>query len=835
MDRHLPDDQLDRVLLGFFTERRDELLATAPTAHLVAVRVAASVSPTTARRRRPVLALLVALLLTLLAAAAIVVGSGLLKPSPIPAERGVFTPTGSLDEEQLWLWPTATLLADGRVLVVGGGSVRHGTPARAPRRGTRTTGRFTLGRHRCQRAAMHHTATLLPDGRVLVVGGSDQGHPTRSAEIWDPRTSLVPPDGIARPAAVRTHRPPAARWPGPRGRRRTYQWIDEDAEDLGSATGAFSPAGWPLPTGLIATAVVLRDGRVLVIGRDSARIWDPATGTTVATGSPIGGHVAMRVLPAPGRSRDGPEHHRRSPDRRRLGSGVAVLLARGIVARRDGGGPCGLRRRSGRSAARRWPCARLRGWGRRNHTTAGRGSWCQGPTDIAEIWDPATGSFSRTGSMGDAPVRPHPDGHQGRARPGRRRPGRHRRALRVAAMSGRPPRRVDVTIGIDRDQVAGPRLSGCRRCRASSQLLTVRGSAHSTRLRHRPPRPSQEVPLDPVLRRPMSRTLLAVSTLGSVLVLGLAGAAPAASPRPASPSIPHGGESVLAYGSFGKHDGHGEVYTIRADGTDRRHVGRGFSPVWSPDGSMIAYNDFPYETPGNGGWNLMIADATGTRVLVEGIGCYGIEFPVSWSPDSRFVLYPDSRTDGCVDGSGWDLMVVPADGSAAPSRLLAMPLSSQEFSWSPRGDRIAIQTSDEGRRGIWVADVPDSVRPVRPDGTPAQQAGRPRPGLLGPARVVPRRRLDRHLASRSRRGGLGHRPAGGGWFVGDRPLAGSRGFLQSQLVAGWPTTRHPAPARPGLRRVRPLRPLSHRPRRIEPHAGRGPTAQRLAPAIVVLT
>ena len=32
MDRHLPDDQLDRMLLGFLAERRDELLASAPTA-----------------------------------------------------------------------------------------------------------------------------------------------------------------------------------------------------------------------------------------------------------------------------------------------------------------------------------------------------------------------------------------------------------------------------------------------------------------------------------------------------------------------------------------------------------------------------------------------------------------------------------------------------------------------------------------------------------------------------------------------------------------------------------------------------------------------------------
>lgn len=72
--------------------------------------------------------------------------------------------------------PTMTLLLNGKVLLVGGGVPELYDPS---------TGTWT------QTAAMNvlrteHTATLLPNGQVLVAGGLVNNEPVRSVEVYDP-------------------------------------------------------------------------------------------------------------------------------------------------------------------------------------------------------------------------------------------------------------------------------------------------------------------------------------------------------------------------------------------------------------------------------------------------------------------------------------------------------------------------------------------------------------------------------------------------------------------------------------------------------------------------
>ena len=82
---------------------------------------------------------------------------------------------------------TATLLKDGTILVVGGidqyGSTLRSAQIYDPTKDSWKTVTSTFFYHH------HHTATLLADGRVVIIGGADNTGPTDKIEIYDPRGS----------------------------------------------------------------------------------------------------------------------------------------------------------------------------------------------------------------------------------------------------------------------------------------------------------------------------------------------------------------------------------------------------------------------------------------------------------------------------------------------------------------------------------------------------------------------------------------------------------------------------------------------------------------------
>src|SRR5437879_3026869 len=83
---------------------------------------------------------------------------------------------------------TATVLADGRVLITGGYATQ---PLASTELFDPASGAFTNGPD-MQAARVGHTATLLPDGGVLIAGGSAEmfnGHAFTALPGMTPRTS----------------------------------------------------------------------------------------------------------------------------------------------------------------------------------------------------------------------------------------------------------------------------------------------------------------------------------------------------------------------------------------------------------------------------------------------------------------------------------------------------------------------------------------------------------------------------------------------------------------------------------------------------------------------
>ena len=100
-----------------------------------------------------------------------------------------FTPTGALGEDRFG--QCAVRLADGRVLVAGGTHwfARHpGVPLASAEIYEPATGQFHRTRGAMTFARDRPTATLLPNGTVLIAGGQNGPSEPGQAELFDPKT-----------------------------------------------------------------------------------------------------------------------------------------------------------------------------------------------------------------------------------------------------------------------------------------------------------------------------------------------------------------------------------------------------------------------------------------------------------------------------------------------------------------------------------------------------------------------------------------------------------------------------------------------------------------------
>jgi hypothetical protein len=245
------------------------------------------------------------------------------------------------------------------------------------------TGSLDIGRY-------YHTATLLSDGRVLIIGGArnepgvfpDPGTP--SVEVYDPATGTWTLNGsLTGQRLLHTSTlladgtlVVAGGWPDPFS---TYTW------ELYDPTMGTSTVTGPINTKRAGhTATLLFNGRVLIVGAfhdlDSAELYDPATQTWTFTGSLHNGRYAD----------------------------TATLLPNGNVLI-AGGWPGDASAELYDPATETWSFTGSLNSGREGHTAtllangtvlvAGGTNEGIGVLASAEVYDPATGNWTQTGSL----------------------------------------------------------------------------------------------------------------------------------------------------------------------------------------------------------------------------------------------------------------------------------------------------------------------------------------------------------------------------------------------------------------------------------------------------
>jgi len=202
------------------------------------------------------------------------------RPELFDPTTGYFWPTGAQVGGGYTQGTSATLLADGRVLAVSGTVAELYDPATGTFSPTGSPIHFRL----------HHTATRLPDGRVLVAGGQGaDGEPHSTAELYDPGTGRFTRTGSLRigrtaHAAVGLANGRVAVFGGDVTTSPGYGRGLASIEIYTPATGTFELGSSTSNVARGIRATPLLDGKILVSGEqgETFDVYDPATGLIAA-------------------------------------------------------------------------------------------------------------------------------------------------------------------------------------------------------------------------------------------------------------------------------------------------------------------------------------------------------------------------------------------------------------------------------------------------------------------------------------------------------------------------------------------------------------------------
>jgi Tol biopolymer transport system component len=154
---------------------------------------------------------------------------------------------------------------------------------------------------------------------------------------------------------------------------------------------------------------------------------------------------------------------------------------------------------------------------------------------------------------------------------------------------------------------------------------------------------------------------------------------------------PDGREIVYAMESGGDH----VIYRIKIDGTGNTPLKNdGYHPVWSHDGSRIAYYSH-----GQGSWALYVMDTQGELVNEVDPRTVYDSYP-EWSSDDTRILYLYSYMASIIN-----IMVANSNGIGEPELVTDMDGIYGQPHFSPDGDAVVFMSVKSGESQIYTVNI----------------------------------------------------------------------------------------------------------------------------------
>jgi Tol biopolymer transport system component len=154
-----------------------------------------------------------------------------------------------------------------------------------------------------------------------------------------------------------------------------------------------------------------------------------------------------------------------------------------------------------------------------------------------------------------------------------------------------------------------------------------------------------------------------------------------------------------------------DIYVMNADGSGLREIADDPAldrePVWSPDGSKIAFTRGTFGDANS--YDIYIANAAGTREAIRITDQPGNESDPNWSPDGSKLLYVSTADTPTFPNPGGDaeIYVMNPDGTGI-SRLTDNTANDSTPDWSPDGKEIVFDSNRDGKRAIYKMNADGS-------------------------------------------------------------------------------------------------------------------------------